>query len=173
MLSICKATVKDAEALGRIHSRTWQAAYAGIIPDEFLIQLTSESRAAFFKQKLLEPAVPGKLSDNYIALDQDAPVGLLALHTAPDIDVTPGTGGIAALYVLPEHQGKGFGRSLMDYGVNRLKETGHTGVILWVLEQNTKAIRFYERYGYVFDGTSKEIVLGKPLVEMRYSLPNN
>jgi ribosomal protein S18 acetylase RimI-like enzyme len=170
---IRKATVEDAEALGRIHSHTWQAAYAGIIPDEFLIQLAPESRAAFFKQKLLEPAVPGKLSENFIALDQDTPVGLLALHTAPDIDVAPGTGSIAALYVLPQHQGRGFGRSLMDYGVKRLKETGHTGVILWVLEQNTRAIRFYERYGYVYDGTSKEIVLGKPLVEIRYFLPGD
>ena len=40
---------------------------------------------------------------------------------------------------------------------------------LWVLEANSRARRFYEKCGFTFDGTQKEINIDKPLVEMRYN----
>jgi len=40
-------------------------------------------------------------------------------------------------------------------------------VAVWVLKDNHKAIRFYERYGFRSDGTSMEIMLGTPNAELR------
>ena len=40
-------------------------------------------------------------------------------------------------------------------------------IAVWVLKGNDKAIRFYERYGFRFDGTESEIELGTPNTEIR------
>jgi hypothetical protein len=45
-LTIRAATVADATAIGEVHVRSWQAAYAGLIPADFLARLSAESRAA-------------------------------------------------------------------------------------------------------------------------------
>jgi len=36
-----------------------------------------------------------------------------------------------------------------------------------VLKGNDRAIKFYERYGFRFDGTEQEIMLGTPNTELR------
>ncbi|MBQ4436754.1 MAG: GNAT family N-acetyltransferase, partial [Clostridia bacterium] len=62
----------------------------------------------------------------------------------------PDTGEIFALYVLPEYYGKGVGRQLMEAGLEQLME--YPQVCLWVLKENRRAIRFYEKSGFCPDG---------------------
>ena len=40
-------------------------------------------------------------------------------------------------------------------------------IVVWVLKGNDKAIKFYERYGFRFDGMEKEVMLGGRNVELR------
>ena len=40
-------------------------------------------------------------------------------------------------------------------------------IVLWVLEDNKRAIAFYEKMGFVFDGEEKVIDLGKAVKEKR------
>ena len=40
-------------------------------------------------------------------------------------------------------------------------------IALWVLKGNEKAVRFYERCGFRFDGTERDITLGTPVTERR------
>jgi RimJ/RimL family protein N-acetyltransferase len=42
--------------------------------------------------------------------------------------------------------------------------------VVWVLEGNERAIRFYERCGFQGDGKEKEIMLGSPRKEIRMIL---
>ena len=44
---------------------------------------------------------------------------------------------------------------------------GYQEIILWVLEDNKRAIAFYEKMGFVFDGEGKVIDLGKSVKEKR------
>jgi hypothetical protein len=46
VVTIRRATVQDAPALGRLHVRAWQAAYRGQMPDDYLDGLRPEERAA-------------------------------------------------------------------------------------------------------------------------------
>ena len=46
----------------------------------------------------------------------------------------------------------------------------HSKIAVWVLKENTKAIRFYERCGYRFDGREQIIELGSPVVAARMVL---
>ena len=53
----------------------------------------------------------------------------------------------------------------MNAAVGQL--AGYGRIALWVLEGNERAIGFYERYGFCFDGESAEIMLGTPRRELR------
>jgi RimJ/RimL family protein N-acetyltransferase len=57
----------------------------------------------------------------------------------------------------------------MDAGEARLRELGHRDVILWVLEENPRARRFYDAAGWQLDGARRPIeVLGVSVPEVRY-----
>lgn len=54
-----------------------------------------------------------------------------------------------ALYVRAEVYSTGVGYLLMNVAI------GKDAAYLWVLEGNARAIGFYERQGFIFDGTTK------------------
>ena len=51
--------------------------------------------------------------------------------------------------LLPEVQGRGFGRALIRTFLDALRARGVPGVHLGVSAENTSAIRFYERLGFI------------------------
>ena len=57
---------------------------------------------------------------------------------------------IARLFVEPVLQNASIGSRLLEYAVNE-----HHADHLWALEKNVKAIRFYERHGFVATGEKK------------------
>ncbi len=61
------------------------------------------------------------------------------------------TGNIWALFVHPNHEGKGYGRSLQDVMVSWLFKQGLTRLHLDT-EPGTRAQRFYEATGWTFVG---------------------
>ena len=77
-------------------------------------------------------------------------------------------GEIYAIYILKEYYGKGIGFALMKKALDALSEYPQTAV--WVLTGNERAIRFYKRCGFEFDGQKKEIELGAPATEARMIL---
>jgi len=76
-------------------------------------------------------------------------------------------GEIYAIYLLEEHQGKGWGKQLFSEAVKRLKHEGYESMMLWVLADNPTR-GFYEAMG----GTTskqKDIEMGgDTLVEVAY-----
>lgn len=50
------------------------------------------------------------------------------------------------------------------------KLSGYAHIFLWVLRENSRAIRFYEKNGFRFDGTQRDILLGTPVTELRMYL---
>ena len=94
-------------------------------------------------------------------------VGFASVGPAVDTDAD---GELYAIYVLPAHWGTGFGRALIQAGEDRLRELGHQQAVLWVLEDNPRARRFYEHAGWTTDGTRRPIeVFGVSVPEIRYA----
>jgi ribosomal protein S18 acetylase RimI-like enzyme len=58
--------------------------------------------------------------------------------------VTIENGWVEHLYVSPQYQDHGVGKKLLD----KAKELSPGGLKLWVFEENSGAIRFYEREGF-------------------------
>jgi GNAT superfamily N-acetyltransferase len=65
--------------------------------------------------------------------------------------------------------GKGYGRALLERCIGELEKQGFGRIILWVLEENLSARRFYERNGFVCTGEYiEDNIGGKPLREVLY-----
>lgn len=160
-----RVTLDMAEELSYVQAMSWQQAYKGIVPDDFLAAFTPERRAESFRK-----AFPTRAEEFYLFRADGKAVGMAILGKARDEDLTDKTGEIHAFYFLPEVWGKGYAAQAMSFCFARLKELGYRQVVLWVLEENPRACRFYEKTGFTFDGLRKEILLGKSLLEIRYSL---
>jgi ribosomal protein S18 acetylase RimI-like enzyme len=149
------ATPDDAEAVARVHVETWRAAYAHALPAEGLASLSVTERTEMHRRS---PPVVAEVDGEIVGFVSVGP------GSDPDTD-----GELYAIYVLPDHWGSGVGRALMDAGEERLRELGHQHAILWVLEDNPRARRFYEAAGWTLDGTRRPIeIFGRPVPEIRY-----
>ncbi|CAM5299245.1 Ribosomal protein S18 acetylase RimI-like enzyme OS=Streptomyces violarus OX=67380 GN=FHS41_001284 PE=4 SV=1 [Streptomyces violarus] len=75
-----------------------------------------------------------------------------------------------AIYVHPEHLGRGTGQALLAEAVARCAAAGHGRLLLWVLKENGRARRFYERAGFEADGAEEPFeVDGVTVPEVRYA----
>ncbi len=72
---------------------------------------------------------------------------------------------------MPEAWGSGAGSALMAAVIAALRANGFAAAHLWVLEDNPRARRFYEREGWSpADGRRREEFLGVPVTEVRYRI---
>lgn len=164
MLNIRFAGVNDAVVLAEIHTRSWKAAYKGIIPDETLDDITVEKRQKYFERALTE-----KQEEDAIIFKDGKAVGFICIGKCGDKDKPDTFGEIWGLYLLPEYWNMGIGTELTNWGINELRNRKYNKVTLWVLEENINARKFYEKLGFGHDGTVEEIVIGgKRLKKYRY-----
>jgi GNAT superfamily N-acetyltransferase len=162
-INIHKASSKDAYEYAANHIACWQTAYKGIISDEYLDNMSVEQMTESNKQILSESGI----YVCYYVEHSGMMVGRLVICKSRDDD-KPNAGEIAAMYLLKAFWDKGYGRKMMDFSLAELNHMGHNEVLLWVLEANNRGRQFYEKCGFAFDGTKKEINIDKPLIEMRY-----
>ena len=156
MSIIIKQMETDDEIRGKafVHWRSWHEAYRDIVDPEYLCKLTlakCEEIAFRWRENIL------------VALDGGKVVGFAGYGNATDEEL-PDAGELFALYVLPEYYGTGLGRRLTDAALALI---GQPKVALWVLKDNHRAIRFYEKYGFRADGREKTLTLGMPVQVIR------
>lgn len=154
-MSVRDATVADAQGIGEVHVASWQAAYAGLIPEDFLARLSVEPRAASWARQI------GEGVGRVLVAEEDGVIAGFAAF---------GDGRLYALYLLPEYWGRGLGRALHDRVVEGL--SGDSAV-LWVLSTNERAKAFYVRQGWMDDGATRTETIDDgrvTLEEMRFRL---
>jgi GNAT superfamily N-acetyltransferase len=156
------ATPADADAIARVHLRTWQGAYAHVFPPETLASISHERRAEHWRRIL--PTAPATL----VAEVDGEVVGFASAGPSVDAD-GEGVGELYALYVEPAHWDAGIGRELGVAADDALRALGFDEATLWVLEDNPRARRFYEAGGWRVDGTTRTgRHLGVETPEVRY-----
>lgn len=151
-IQIRKAIKDDAYSMAVIHVKTWQCAYKGQLPNEFLNSLSIEKRAAVWEKDLSDN---NKVTTTYVALIDNKIVGLCNVGPNRDTDVNSNVGEVYGIYVDPNSQGKGVGTQLMEKGLETLKKEGYEKATLWVLTSNEKTRRFYEDKGWSIEGKTK------------------
>ena len=159
---------QDARAVAEVHVGSWQWAYRGLMPDDFLDGLSVDQREGFWSDRLA--------AENHgvvVAADLDGNVvGFASISACRDDDASERTGELEAIYVTEETAGTGTGRALVDAAVEMLRARGFGRATLWVLETNDRARRFYERAGWHWDGARSDHqvqCLNLPIV--RYAIP--
>ena len=80
-------------------------------------------------------------------------VGFVSAGPTRDDDTPSSRGELGAIYLEEHVVGRGVGRGLLDRAVEGMRSAGFTRASLWVLDSNERARRFYERAGWVWDGT--------------------
>ncbi|SFX70622.1 GNAT family N-acetyltransferase [Streptomyces atratus] len=161
-------TVDDCEAVTRLRVRGWQAAYAGLVSRSYLddMDLTvaedAERRRASF--------TGGSTIVNVVAERPGLGViGWACYGPYRENGRPPARGELYALYVTPEQIGTGAGRALTAEVLARAAADGFPDLALWVLKENARARRFYERAGFCPDGAEESFEADGALVpEVRY-----
>jgi ribosomal protein S18 acetylase RimI-like enzyme len=151
--------VADRAALARIQHAAWTQGFVELLPEEF--QVPAVERFA---------VPPGdRDTRRVVALDEaDVPVGWVSFGFNRDPDRTSGTGELRALYVHPDHWGRGAGRALVSAALEGLPEMGYDEVTLWSLANNERANRLYEGAGFRRDGAERREPISAGALEVRY-----
>jgi ribosomal protein S18 acetylase RimI-like enzyme len=142
--------VGDEHDVACVHVRSWQSAYQGLISQAYLDGLDVKQRAERYSFALHGTSDPW----TRLLVRDDKIVGFSTTGPCRDGDAAD-EGEILALYVEPSEWTTRAGRTLMIDARGQLRERGFTHARLWVLDGNDRAIRFYERGGWSFDGATR------------------
>ncbi|HWK46772.1 MAG TPA: GNAT family N-acetyltransferase [Stellaceae bacterium] len=156
MLSVRPATIADVQSVARVDVETWQATYAGVLPDHLLVGLSERQRALVWSRFISRR--PG---DTVVAVEGAAgePGRVLAFGSCgPQRDQDLAFAGeVFTLYVDVDYQGRGMGRQVLLALFARLVRSGLYSAAIWVLADNPARF-FYERVG------------GKPVARRRLTM---
>lgn len=158
-MQIRPATVQDVAAIELLRLRTWQSAYRGLVPDAFLDALqVTEEQLTRWADRLSDPATTAWVADDGVG----GPFGMAVAGDCRDEDLA-GRRELHALYVDSARWRSGTGSALLAAA-----DAPVPVEVLWVLEGNARARAFYARHGFTADGTSQQLTIGGPVVEVRY-----
>ena len=163
------AVLADADAIGLVHVRSWQSAYRGKIPQEYLDGLDPARRSEALR-RIMEQTHPSQGGVLVVAAEGGEITGFASFGPSRDSDTDPRvTGEVFAIYADPDAWGTGIGRALMSSAVAELARLGYANAILWVLDTNDRARRFYALAGWEEDSAHKtDGSRGFDITEIRY-----
>lgn len=146
--------------ISNIYESSWKFTYKDIIPQEYLNSIPSGCWAN---------AINKDGMNNLVLIDNGIIIGTASFCKSrwkPYNDF----GEIVSIYFLPNYIGKGYGSYLLKKCIIELKVLGYDKLLLWVLQDNSRARKFYERNGFVCsDEYTKTNMGGKELIEVMYT----
>jgi len=185
MMVIRSGSAADAASIAAVQRAGWLAAYDGIISREIIDRVTAPDEGARVRQTFrtrpwqrMTVAVAGTRDSR-----EPGDPGIVGYASfGPETDVLTGpwphplTGAgrdgrvaeLYALYVRPAWWSTGTGRALMDRVLARNSAVRYSSVVLWVLQDNSRARRFYERAGFAPDGAAHRLDQLGGVTEVRY-----
>lgn len=153
----------DEDSLAYVQTESWKAAFREIVPADILAECTAlESTAAMYRRILAE-----RFGNGYLMELDGKPHCIAWWSVARDANMA-GCAELICLHSLQENWRKGYGRAMMERVLADVKKAGYEKLVLWVFENNTRAIQFYKSFGFEPSGRRRPS-LGA--VEEMYSKP--
>lgn len=164
---------EDADRIAAVHVTSWRETYTDLLPEGFFTEAHSRQRRERWAQILAEgrdewrirvAEFDGEIIGFAMAGPvQDAAESVQPAHDRVQEPAQQASGSdssareLYTLYVLRGHQGTGVGQALLDamLGTESGADSSPAPIFLWVAKQNPRAIAFYLRNGFRFDGVEK------------------
>lgn len=144
--------------ISNIYESSWKFAYKGIIPQDYLDSIP-KGRWANRREGM----------NNLVLIENGIIIGT-ASFCKSRWEKYNDYGEIVSIYFLPDYMGKGYGNHLIKKCIEELKSLGFKKLLLWVLEDNLRARKFYEKNGFVCSGEYlSDNIGGKDLREVMYT----
>src|SRR5580700_8970064 len=142
-LSIRPADLDDINTIGFLAQQIWPDTYGEILPPE---QLKYMLKLIYSPRSLRRQMVDER--HQFLIVEQtEEPIGFASWSVTGDPDLFK----LHKLYVLPGRQGKGLGKTLLQFIFETIRPEGATRLRLNVNRFN-KARQFYERMGFAVTG---------------------
>jgi GNAT superfamily N-acetyltransferase len=148
------ARPEEAQVLAAVQEVASVAALGHIFPPE----LYPYPRAAVQAHWAASAADPAKRT--LIATSENGPLGAACVYEE----------WLEGLYVVPEQWGTGLAGELHDRALEVVRGLGSVRCRLWVLEDNARARRFYERRGWRENGETRVVEFPPNPLDIGYSL---
>ncbi|EUJ47230.1 GNAT family N-acetyltransferase [Paenilisteria rocourtiae] len=156
-VQIRKGTLEDIEAIQDIAVKSWHDTYADIIPREVQDRFLD----MFYNLETLKTRVG---ATPFAVLEQEDSV----IGFANFIELEKRKSELAAFYLLPGVQNKGYGTMLLDEGIKLFALP--LPLFVNVEKENKNAIAFYEARGFVEWDQFEEDFYGHKLETVRFQL---
>ncbi len=163
-----KATLADAENVALLHTANWQLHYNAILDDYYLEHEVLADRKKVWQTRLKDPD-----PNMCLILAEEATqligFGCLFFQNSEEYGAL-----LDNLHVDNAYSGRGTGKALMSLLAEEvLQRAGRKDMYLWVLEDNLRAIQFYEKLQGQRREKAIEKELGsKPVDKLRYYWPD-
>ena len=138
----------DEDSLAYVQTESWKAAFREIVPADILAECTALELTAAIYRRILDEG----FGNGYL-MELDGKPHCIAWWSAARDANMAGYAELICLHSLQENWRKGYGRAML---------------VLWVFENNTRAIQFYKSFGFEPSGRRRP-ALGA--VEEMYSKP--
>ncbi len=169
MIAIRRARPADATGIGMVHVASWRSAYPGVLPDDFLANLSPARQSTYYERAIrAESGVNVAVASGSDALPHAIPhiVGFSTARRARQLQL--GDGEIETLYVLDDWKDRGLGRRLFRASAQYLALLGCRSLFLWVLADNP-ARWFYEHLGGKRVAIGSVSVAGTDLAQIAFA----
>lgn len=169
MICVRRARPDDAPGIAAVHVAAWRSAYAGILDDAYLANLSEARFAAFYHRAILD-----RRAGHAVFVATAGGVDQPADRPGPDAAIIGFASGgrarrsglaegeVETLYVLDDYRERGVGRRLMRAMAAHLRAIGCNSALVWVLAQNPAGY-FYRHLGGRLAMTEGIRVAGHPV----------
>ena len=147
--SIIKQMETNEEIKGRgfVHWKASQEAYSEIIPSLYLSSRKLNDYIRIAKDDSAKTLI-AKINERVI--------GFVAFDECRD-EVINSQGEIMAIYILEEYYSQQIGCELLKQALDKMNL--YSEVYVWVLENNHRAINFFEKFGFSIEDISRNIII--------------
>jgi len=152
--------LRDAREIAELHVATWRETYTHLLPEGFIDDEHARARLQMWTSMLESPR------DDWCLRIAEEDGRIIGLASAGPSSASAGQEPsrprqLYMLYVIVAEHGRGAGQALLDAVI------GDEPAMLWVAKANPRAIAFYRRNGFVFDGVEQQDPLAPKIVDAR------
>jgi GNAT superfamily N-acetyltransferase len=169
-ITVRPAAGGDVGRLAEVNIRSWQDAYAGIVPATYLEAMDLDRYQRMWAARVADAAPESRILvgdldgvvAGYVAVGRCRPQHDRAGEPVEEL------GEVLAIYVDPPSRGLGVGFAMHQAGAEWLADAGFSEAVAWVLAANDASLNWYRRQGWTADdATSRWTAAGVSLPEVR------